>query len=89
MILSTQIKSFIISFIYGIIYAALFNLNYKVLFFNKKSLIILTNIFFNFDIFLLYFLLLKMINNGVVHIYFLMLLLLGFVVGNKSTKKLR
>lgn len=89
MILSTQIKSFIISFIYGIIYATLFNLNYKVLFFNKKSLIILTNIFFNFDIFLLYFLLLRMINNGVVHIYFLMLLLLGFVVGNKSTKKLR
>ena len=89
MILTVQVKSFIVSFLFGCFYALMFNLNYKFLFCNKKTNKILINLFFNIDIFLLYFLLLLKINYGVIHIYFLIVLAIGFYIGNYYTKKFR
>jgi hypothetical protein len=89
MSLVLQIKSLIISFIYGIFFAIMFNINYKFLFCKKKFNKIIINLFFNIDIFLLYFLILKYINNGIIHIYFLVFVYLGFLLVNKLTKKLK
>lgn len=89
MILTVQIQSFLFSFVYGMFFAFMFNLNYKYLFCKKKLNKIILNLFFNIDIFLLYFLLLKRINYGIIHIYFLICLYLGFILGNKMTKKFR
>ena len=89
MILSVQIESFLFSFLYGLFFAFLFNLNYKYLFCKKLFNRILLNLFFNIDIFLCYFLLLKKLNYGIIHIYFLFFLYFGFILGNKMTKKLR
>lgn len=89
MILTVQIYSFLLSFIYGLFYALLFNLNYKYLFCTKIINRIVLNFFFNLDVFLLYFFLLKQVNHGIVHIYFLICLVIGFTLGNKLTKKLR
>lgn len=89
MILTVQIQSLLLSFVYGFIYAFLFNLNYKYLFCKKMINKILLNLFFNLDIFLFYFFLLKKINHGIVHVYFLICLVLGFALGNQLTKKFR
>ncbi len=76
--LSTQILSLLFSFGYGIIVSYLFNLNYNFIY--KTSLLykIVINILFSINLGLIYFLLIKVINYGVVHIYFVLMFLLGF-----------
>ena len=76
--LSTQILSLLFSFGYGIIVSYLFNLNYNFIY--KTSLLykIVINILFCINLGLIYFLLIKVINYGVVHIYFVLMFLLGF-----------
>jgi len=76
--LSTQILSLLFSFGYGIIVSYLFNLNYNFIY--KTSLLykLVINILFSINLGLIYFLLIKVINYGVVHIYFVLMFLLGF-----------
>jgi len=50
---------------------------------------IVTSIFFILVNVFLYFLLLRLINCGVIHPYFLLMILLGFFVGNSKTRVLR
>lgn len=87
MVLNLQIKALIVSFIYGIILAYILNLQYKY-FFNSKLWykIVLTGLFV-FDNSLLYFLILRFINNGIFHIYFIFLMVIGFIIGNLLMKK--
>ena len=47
---------------------------------------IFINFLFVFDNCLLYFIILKIINNGMFHIYFLFLLILGYLFGNYLLK---
>jgi len=76
--LSTQIMSLIFSFAYGVVVSYLFNLNYNFIY--KSSILykIVINILFCINLGLVYFLLIKIINNGIVHIYFILMFLLGF-----------
>ena len=83
MVLNLQIKALIVSFIYGIIISYLIKLQYKYLFPKKYILQIIVDMLFVFDIFLLYFLILKYINNGAFHIYFLFIIIIGYVLGYK------
>lgn len=83
MVLNLQIKALIVSFIYGIIISYLIKLQYKYLFPGKYILQIVVDMLFVFDIFLLYFLILKYINNGAFHIYFLFIIIFGYVLGYK------
>ena len=87
--LEVQIQSMIFSFVYGLFFSFLLNLNYRVLFTSKKYIQVIGNLFFIIDNVLLYFILLRYINNGVLHLYFLLLVVLGFFVGNPTTKKIR
>ena len=79
--LSIQIKTLIVSFVYGIILSYIVISHYKYLFESKMWYRIVLNILFIFDYTLIYFFILKIINNGVFHVYFLFLLILGYVFG--------
>lgn len=76
--LSTQIMSLVFSFGYGILVSYLFNLNYNFIY--KSSILykVVINILFCVNLGLVYFLLIKIINNGVVHVYFILMFLVGF-----------
>ena len=89
MILDLQIKSFVLSFLYGIFFAFMFNLLYNFLFTKYKVFNIISNIMFSILLFGFYFLLLFNINEGVIHMYFLGCMSISFIIYNKLFVKLR
>lgn len=87
MSLKIQIISLLLSFIYGIIFSKLLNINYKIIYNDNIIVkIVGTFIYITFSS-ILYFIILLKINNGIVHIYLLLSILLGFIVQNKMCKK--
>ena len=76
--INIQLLSFIFSFSYGIIISYLYNLFYIFLETKVLRYKILSNFLFYINIFLIYFILLRKINDGVIHIYFILLTLLSF-----------
>ena len=88
MVLTIQIYSLLFSFFYGMFFYILLEINYKFLYKDKfifKFIYTLVFILFNT---LLYFVCLKKINNGVVHIYFLLVILLGYIIAKFLLKKI-
>ena len=79
--LKIQLYSLVYSFIFGLVFSLLVKLNYKFLFCRRKYIQILINFIFMFIVSFLYFIGNIIINNGVLHIYFLFVLLLGWYVG--------
>jgi len=79
MTLILQIKSLAFSFLYGVFFAFTYKYNYK--FLTSKNLIfkIIISFFFVLDHILLYFVLIFIINNGRLHLYFLFTFILGIV----------
>lgn len=76
-----QLLSFAFSFLYGLFFYYTGFFNYH---FIKKSPILLQYLIsfvYILDIVLLYILILYKINYGVVHVYFLIFLFLGFLLG--------
>ena len=84
--LEIQIQSLIYSFVYGLFFSYLLNLNYRILFMSRRLIQIFANFFFVLDNVFLYFILLRYINQGIFHTYFFLLLILGFIVGNNFVK---
>lgn len=76
--LKIQLLSIIFSFGFGILSSYLYNLSYNFIY--KTSILykIVINLLFCINLGLIYFLLLKIINNGIVHIYFVLSFILGF-----------
>ena len=89
MTLITQIQSLSMSFMYGIFFSLMFNIMYKFLFTKNVIINIITNLLFVFAIFSLYFYFLYIINGGIVHIYFVVVLILGFLIYNRVFVKIR
>lgn len=89
MSLKLQIFSLIYSFSFGFVFSLFVNLHYNFLFSKKKWFQIFINFVFVIDMSLLYFLVLKIINGGILHFYFYLLIFLGFLLGYARTKKLR
>lgn len=89
MALQVQIFSLIYSLLFGVFFAICVNFHYELLFSKKKWFQILINFVFVIDMALLYFLVLKFLNGGVLHLYFFLLMFLGFLLGFINTKKLR
>ena len=87
--LNTQILSIIFSFIYGIIVSYLYNLNYNFIYNTSILYKIVINILFCINLGLIYFLLIKVINYGVIHIYFIFSFLAGFLIFVNRYKFLR
>ena len=89
MILSEQIISIIFSFIYGCILSLLYNLNYNLLFNKRKVYKVIFNIIFILDLVLIYFLIMKKINNAIIHPYFYLSIILGFFSCFNISKRFR
>ncbi len=84
-----QIISLLFSFIFGNFFYIVSKLNYKLVWKYPVILRYLITIVFIFDIALLYILAMYHINYGVVHIYFIIMLFLGFFAASLYSKKLR
>ena len=87
--LKVQIISSIVSLIYGYIFSCLVNINYKFLFSKVLWFKIIVTIVFIVDCGLLYFIILKSINNGYIHYYLYIMITIGFSLGFVKTKSLR
>ncbi len=85
--LSIQLQSLIASFAYGMLVSYLIKLQYKFLFNGMIFYKIIITTLFIFDNCLLYFLLLRTINDGIFHIYFLFMLIIGYLFGNYLVDK--
>ncbi len=83
MSLKIQILSLIVSFIYGIFFKIILSINYKIIYNEKKLIQIFGSFLFVIANSLLYFYILLKINNGVVHVYCLLMLLLGYLFKKK------
>lgn len=87
MSLRLQILTLSYSFSYGIFFSFLLTINYKLIYNNKKYIKYLATILFVLINVLIYFLLLKKINNAIIHPYFLFVFILG-VITERATSKL-
>ena len=89
MILRIQIYSLLFSFFYGIFVFFLLELNYKLLYTGKIALINYYILFVVMFISLLYFYGLLKINNGIIHIYFLIVMFTGYMLSFVIYRKIR
>ena len=81
--LDIQIYSFIYSFMFGIIFYFLLDIFNKLVDKLNKVLKFFVSIIFILLIGCIYFLGLLFINNGVIHIYFLLSILVGYIFAYK------
>ena len=88
MILKIQIYSILYSFLYGIIFYILLEFNYKIIYESKLFIKIIYSLLFLLANTLLYFIILIKINNGIVHVYFLLSIILGYVLAYSIKVKL-
>ena len=87
--LKIQVLSLIFSFFYGVVFSVLVNINYSFLFNKKRIFKTVFTFIFVIVMSLVYFFILNIINNGNIHIYFLLLILIGFYIGFPFSKKFR
>ena len=89
MVLILQIYSIVYSFCYGIFLFFLLEINYRLIY--NENIVIKFIFTFFFAVFntLLYFIGLKRINNGIVHVYFLLIILLGYILSFFVFNKLK
>jgi len=89
MTLEVQIQSLITSLVFGMYLSLIYNLFYKSL--HKKNIIKRTFNCLSYSIInsIIYFYLMYLINYGAIHIYFIFILIIGSVISNNKTKKIR
>ena len=79
MTLIYQIKALSLSFIYGIFFAFTFSKSKKILFNNKRILDVILNLLFIIDHTLIFFILIRFINNSRLHIYMFPVFVFGII----------
>ena len=77
--LKSQLISLLFSFLYGVLFSIFIRINYSILFNVNKIIKIIGTFFFMLDMSLFYFLILKLLNNGFLHIYFFIMFLCGWL----------
>ena len=77
MILKVQVISLIISFLYGILF---YLTTYRYKYYRKIYLIVFLDT-------LIYFYTLIKVNNGIIHIYMLLMIILGYILIRKILNK--
>ena len=82
----TQIIVLIFSYIYGLSFYFLSKLNSKLIKPMSKSKRSFITILFMYNIVLIYTIILYKLNQGIFHIYFLILIIIGFLSGFKLLK---
>lgn len=87
--LEIQIQSIVFSFVFGLFLSLIYNLFYFFLYNNFLILKILSNIIYSISMSLLYFNINYLINSGIIHPYFILLIIIGFILGNFKTRIIR
>ena len=86
MTLETQIKLILFSFCFGIFFHIFLTINYKFIYSCNRIVRIISSFLFVLLNVLLYFILLNKINNGIFHIYSLLIILLTYILIEKLKK---
>ena len=81
-----QIQSLLVSLVFGICFSYLVRMQYKYLFESKLYIRISLTFLLVLDCFLLYFLVLRIINDGIFNNYFGIMLVIGYILGYKLIK---
>ena len=81
-----QIQSLLVSLVFGICFSYLVRMQYKYLFESKLYIRISLTFLLVLDCFLLYFLVLRIINDGIFNYYFGIMLVIGYILGYKLIK---
>ena len=89
MVLKLQIQSLVFCLSYGLFTSLTFNLIYMYMFSSKLLIKLLTSIVYVFITVSLFFCFLILINNGVLNNFFILFTIIGFIIGNNKTKKIR
>lgn len=88
MSLNIQINTFIASFLFGLFFGIELRLNHKFIYQSNKTYKILTTFFFVIVNVLIYFIILKKVNYGILHIYAILAIIIGFLVEHFGMKYL-
>ncbi len=80
--LNIQINSLLFCLLYGIFFGILYGMNYKILYESKIIFRIIITFLFIIDNILFFYLILLRINNGIIHPYFILMLIMGYYIGN-------
>lgn len=83
-----QLITLIFSFFYGIFFSIYLGINYKYIYSNKKIFKIIITFLVVITSVLLYFIILRKINNGILHPYHILALIIGFIFQNLIKEKL-
>ena len=86
--LKIQIFSFAVSFVYGMFYYLMLDVNSGYIYMSFKVIKILVSFLFVISMSLLYFLILLYINNGYLHFYFFLCIIFGYLVCKVVMKKI-
>ena len=84
----TQITVLTFSYLFGFIFENLNKLNINII--KNKSYFyrLIISLLFMYNIVLIYLISLYKLNHGIFHIYFLIMIILGFITSLKFTKKM-
>lgn len=83
-----QLLSFLVSFLFGIVFCLLTITNFKLIEKLKKYLQHIITFMYVIDMIILYIIMLYKLNNGYFHIYFIMMVMVGYLVGYILYKKI-
>ena len=86
MSINIQIICMLVSFIYGFILKLLLIINKLLTKNNNKYINIISKIIYTYIIVILYIIIIYKINKGIFHIYFIILILLGYYLMSKYVK---
>lgn len=84
-----QILCMLVSFVYGGLIRLFIKINNKILKTNKLWLEIIYKLIYAFIIVIGYIIIIYKINKGVFHVYFLLLMLLGYMLSKKLICKIK
>jgi len=76
-----QLITFVISFIYGIFFSILTIFNFKLIKNLKRYIQHFITFIYVLDMIIIYIIVLYKINNGYCHIYFILMVIFGFIIG--------
>ena len=80
---SIQIICMLVSFLYGILIRILTNINIYINKINNKILHVIIDLLYVYIIVILYIIIIYKLNNGMFHIYFLLLILCGYILSKR------
>lgn len=80
MSLDLQIKTILFSFLFGIYLSIILCINYKLIYHDKKMIRILSTFVLIIGNVVLYFLLLQKINQGMLHLYGILFIIIGYLL---------